>query len=147
MSALTSRWKIVVPVLLVALGAAYMFVLKPKPVEAKKKVDGAVYVLPKEFVVNLKDDRFAKFTVALVLPALPVAAEGEGGAPPPDGFGLLPEEAAVRDLITDEITNDSAKDLISGSGRRALKRRLLAAINKKTDVDARAVLLTDVAVQ
>src|SRR4051795_2933666 len=113
MSALTSRWKIVVPVLLVAVGAAYMFVLKPKPVEAKKKVNGAVYVLPKEFVVNLKDDRFAKFTVALVLPELPVAAEGEGGAVPPEGFGLLEEEPLVRDIITDEITGDSAKDLIS----------------------------------
>ena len=147
MSALTSRWKIVVPVLLVALGGVYMFVLKPKPVEAKKKVDGAVYVLPKEFVVNLKDGHFAKLTVALVLPALPVAAEGEAASAPPDGFGLLPEEAAVRDLVTDELTGDSAKDLISGSGRRAIKRRLLAAIQKKTDVDARAVLLTDVAVQ
>src|SRR3954465_1883719 len=147
MSALTSRWKIVVPVLLVAVGAAYMLVLKPKPVEAKKKLDGAGDALPKEFGVNLKAAPFAKLTVALVLPELPVAAEGEGASAPPDGFGLLPEEAAVRDLVTDELTDDSAKDLITGSGRRALKRRLLAAITKKTDVDARAVLLTDVAVQ
>jgi|SRR4051794_24350236 len=146
MSALKSRWKIVVPVLLAALAGLYMFVLKGTPVEAKKKVDGAVYVLPKEFVVNLDDGRYAKLTVALVLPELPVA-EGEGGAAPPDGFGLLEEEAAVRDIVTNELTGDSAADLISARGRRRLKKHLLEAIHKKTDVEARGVLLTDVAVQ
>src|SRR5690348_11124296 len=100
MSFVKSKIKIILPVLLLVLVGLYMFVLKGTPVEAKKKVDGAVYVLPKEFIVNLKDNRFAKLTVALVLPELPVAAEGEGGATPPEGFGLLEEEAAVRDIVT-----------------------------------------------
>src|SRR5689334_18774017 len=112
MSVLKEKWKIVVPAVLVLLGGLYFFVLKGTPVEAKKKVDGVVYVLPKEFIVNLKDNRFAKLTVALILPEQPVAAEGEGGAEPPEGFGLLEEEAAVRDIVTDELTNDEAKDLI-----------------------------------
>src|SRR4051794_13179045 len=128
MSALKSRWKIVVPVLVVVLAGLYMFVLKGTPSEANKKVDGVVYVLPKEFVVNLKDERYAKFTVALVLPELPAAAEGEAAAAPPEGFGLLAEEPLVRDIITDELTGDSAKDLISASGRRGIKKRLLVAI-------------------
>ena len=146
MSALVSRWKIVVPVLVVVLAGLYMFVLKGAPSEAKKKVDGVVYVLPKEFIVNLKDDHFAKLTLALVLPEMPVA-EGEGGPTAPEGFGLLPEEAAVRDIVTDEVTGETAHDLTSVKGRRALKRRLLAAIKKHTDVEARDVFLTDVAVQ
>ena len=33
--------------------------------EAKPKVDGTVYVLQKEFLVNLHDGRFAKLTAAL----------------------------------------------------------------------------------
>ena len=45
---------IVLPVLLVVLGGAYKFVLaKPKEAEAKPKVDGSVYILEKEFLVNL----------------------------------------------------------------------------------------------
>ena len=57
---------ILVPVLLLVLGGAYKFALaKPAPVH--KKIDGEVYVLPKDFLINLKDGRFAKLNVALVL--------------------------------------------------------------------------------
>ena len=145
MSALKSRWKIVVPALLVLLGGMYMFVLKGSS-EAKGKVDGVVYVLPKEFVVNLKDDHFAKLTVALLLPETPVAAEGEGAAPV-EGFGALEQEAVVRDLITDEVTGETSATLTTARGRKALKKRLLKSIEEHTDVEANGVLLTDVAVQ
>ena len=63
------KLKFVLPlVALLVLGGAYKTVLaKPAP-EPKHKVDGQVYVLPKEFLVNLDDERYAKLTVALVLP-------------------------------------------------------------------------------
>lgn len=147
MSALRAKWKLVVPVLLLLGAALYMTVLKSPAGEAHKKVDGMVYVLPKEFVLNLKDGRFAKLTVGLVLPDGTISAAGEGAAPPPEGFGPLEQEAAVRDIVTNEVTGHRARDLISAAGRKRLKRTLLAAIRNHTDVPARGVLLTDVAVQ
>jgi flagellar basal body-associated protein FliL len=142
MSALKSRWKIIVPVLVALLVGVKMFVLKGT--EAKGKVNGVVYVLPREFVLNLKDDHFAKLTVALVLPEAPV--EGGHGTPP-EGFGILEQEAVVRDLVTDEVTGETAKTLTSTKGRKEIKHRLLKAIEEHTDVEASGVLLTDVAVQ
>lgn len=148
MSALRSKWKLILP-LLAAIGAGlHFFVLKSPPPEAKKKIEGAVYVLPKEFIVNLRDDRFAKLTVALVLDHPPEpAAEGEEAPKPPEGFGILEQEAVVRDLVTDEVTGASADELTTTAGRRKLKKRLLHAIESETDVHPQEVLLTDVAVQ
>ena len=62
------KLKFVIPlVVLMVIGGGYKFVLA-KPAAAKAKVDGAVYVLPKEFLINLADGHFAKLSVALVLP-------------------------------------------------------------------------------
>jgi flagellar basal body-associated protein FliL len=76
---------IIAVVALVALGGAYKFVLAmPKAAEAKPKVQGTVYVLGKEFMVNLADGRFAKLTVALVLDPKDhssAAASGHGRRP------------------------------------------------------------------
>jgi flagellar FliL protein len=140
------KLKIVVPLaLLIVLGGLYKVVLA-KPTNVKHKVDGAVYILPKEFMLNLADNRFAKLNVALVLPEgeAPVKAEG---APPPEGFGLLPQEAVVRDVITDTITDASSKQLVSRKGRHVLKMKVLKSLRQKTDVKVNDVLFTDVAVQ
>jgi flagellar basal body-associated protein FliL len=138
-----SKLKIVVPVVLVLAGGAYKFVLA-KPAAATAKIKGTVYVLPKEFVVNLADNRLAKVDVALVLKEAPAAA---AEATPPDGYGELPEEAAVRDIVTNTITGESAHELISRAGRERTKKQILRAILASTDVKATGVLLTDVAVQ
>ncbi len=143
---------IAVPVLLLLLaGGAYKLVLaKPEEKHAKPKVDGEVYVLPKEFLLNLSDDRFAKLNVALVLAhgALEAKQGGGHGAPaPPEGFVPLPQEAVVRDVITDTITNATAPELIERRGRQELKRHIRESIEKRTDVKVERVLFTDVAVQ
>ena len=50
---------------------------KPAAAGAKPKVDGQVYVLPKEFLINLDGGRFAKLSVGLVLDhTQAVAADG-----------------------------------------------------------------------
>src|SRR5919202_4539724 len=114
--------KKIVPVivLVVVLAGAYKFVLaKPDPASAKPKIEGTVYVLGKEFLVNLADNRFAKLTVALVLDPKDESAapkSAEGGSTAPEGFGPMTEEAAVRDVITDDLTDAEDKDLISGKG-------------------------------
>ena len=147
---MSSKLKIIIPVVaLVLVGVAYKTVLtKPAPVH-KPKVEGMVYVLPKDFLVNLKGGRFARFTVGLVLAhdALPAEAGGEAGAEPPEGFGPLPQEALVRALVTDSVTGRSSAELMSQDGREAIKRRLKRLMLRRTDVPVHDVLLPDVALQ
>jgi flagellar protein FliL len=143
---------IIAIVVLAALGGAYKFVLaKPKAAEAKPKVEGTVYVLGKEFMVNLADGRFAKLTVALVLDPKDHSATAAGGheaaAKPPEGFGSMPQEAVVRDLVTDALTNAHDNELIDRKGRTKLKKEILESIHKHTDVEADEILFTDVTVQ
>ena len=144
-----SKLKFIVPVLLIVLGGAYKFVLaKPAAAEPKPKVDGQVYVLPKEFLINLSGGRFAKLSVGLVLDHTQAIASEEKEAPkPPEGFGTLPQEAVIRDIVTDRLTDDDADSLVSEHGRGKLKKQLLLSIKKKTDVKVEEVLFTDVAVQ
>jgi flagellar FliL protein len=146
---LRGRMKVVLPLLLVLIaGVVYVTMLSGSTTEAKRKVPGDVYVLPKDFVVNLSDGHFARITVALVLAPDGIPAAGpEAGPPPVDGFGALPQEAAVRDIVTDEITGVSSGRLTNADGRLWLKRRLLSAIREHTDVHVLGVLLPDVAVQ
>jgi flagellar basal body-associated protein FliL len=142
---------IVLPVLLVVLGGAYKFVLaKPKEAEAKPKVDGSVYILEKEFLVNLHNGRFAKLTVALVLAhddTSTAAAGGPGATTPPEGYGAMSQEAVIRAIVTDDLTDVTAADVIDREGREHLQEKILKDILKKSDVKAEEVLFPDVTVQ
>jgi flagellar basal body-associated protein FliL len=141
---------IAVPVLLLLVGgyvAKTMFLTSPPP---KEKISGTIYVLPKGFTLNLQGGRYATLTVALELApgqSDGSAAGGESGATPPDGFGTLPEEPAIRDIITNTISNQNASALTSDTGREALKQQILTAIRKGTDDKVAGILFTDVAVQ
>jgi flagellar basal body-associated protein FliL len=142
---------IVLPVLLVVLGGAYKFVLaKPKDAAAKPKVDGSVYILEKEFLVNLHDSRFAKLTVALVLAHDDTSTAPAGGheaASPPEGYGAMSQEAVVRAVVTDDLTDVKASDVIDREGRERLQEKILKDLKKKTDVKVEEVLFPDVTVQ
>lgn len=142
---------IAVVVALVGAGGAYKTVLaKPKEAAPKPKVEGEVYVLPKEFLVNLADGRFAKLQVALVVEPAEGGGGGSahgGGPAPPEGYGSEPQEAIVRDLITDELTDAADYELIRREGREKIKKQILAAIKKHTDVHVEEVLFPDVTVQ
>jgi flagellar FliL protein len=143
--------KLLIPiVLLVVLGAAYKFVLaKPKAAEAKPKVDGSVYVLQKEFLVNLKDGRFAKVTAALVLDATDTStlATSKEAATPPEGYGAMHQEAVVRSIITDDLTNAKDVQLIDGAQRQKMQDKILKDLRRSTDVKVDKVLFPDVTVQ
>lgn len=145
-----SKLKIIVPLALVIAGGAYKFVLAKPPLPPTPKVEGEVYVLPKDFLVNLADGKYAKLGVGLVFKhgytAAPAAGH-EASAGPPDGYGVLPQEALVRDIVTDEVTDATAGELTTRKGRRQIKKHILERIDKETDVEAEDVLLTDVAVQ
>jgi flagellar basal body-associated protein FliL len=143
------RKKVLIPLIVIVLAVAgAKFVLAKPPPAGKAKIDGTVYVLPKEFLLNLSDGRYAKLNVALVLaPGQAAGGGGEGGTPPPDGFGTLPQEAAVRDVVTDVVTGQNGDELISAKGREHVKDLILAGIRAHTDVKVTEVLLPDVAVQ
>ncbi len=107
-------------------------------------------MLPKEFLVNLRDGRYAKLNVALVLDhSQATAASGGhgGGGTPPEGFGTLEQEAVIRDIVTDVVTDANGDELVQSDGRREIKEAILARIRRTTDVRTEDVLLTDVAVQ
>jgi flagellar protein FliL len=136
---------------LVIAGGAYKTVLaKPQEKAPEPKVHGTVYVLPKEFLVNLADGRYAKLQVALVVEAAEAAGGhggGHGAPAPPEGYGSEPQEAIVRDLITDELTNASDHELIQREGREKIKKKILKSIKEHTDVHVEEVLFPDVTVQ
>lgn len=145
------KLKIVVPLALLLAGGGYKFVLAGEPAPAKMKVHGDVYVLGKDFLVNLDDGRFAKLGVALVVEtgtAAPAAGGHGAAAPkPPEGYGTLPQEAIARAVVTDVLTGAEARDLKVASARAKLKRRIKRVLKKTSDVHVEDVLFTDVAVQ
>jgi flagellar basal body-associated protein FliL len=147
------KMKLIIPLalLLVGVGGGYKFALaKPAKPEPKPKVEGTVYVLGKEFLVNLADGRYAKFTAALVLDKhdeSAAAAGGEEAAKPPEGFGAMAQEAVVRSVISDAVSDSSARDVDSASGRLRLRKEILMDLKKETDVKADDIVFTDFVVQ
>jgi flagellar FliL protein len=138
-------------VALVALGGVYKFVLaKPKAAAKKPNVEGTLYVLQKEFLVNLADDRYAKVSAALVLNPKDhsaAAAGGHGAPTPPEGYGAMSQEAIVRAIITDELTGKPADELEDSKKRDKVREHILERIHKQTDVHADDVLFPDLTVQ
>ena len=145
------KLKFILPlVVLVLLGGVYKVVLAKPPKTEKTKVNGQVYVLPKEFLLNLADGHFAKLDVALVLDksqAVAPAAGGEGALKPPDGYGALEQEAVVRAIVTNDLTDAQQSDLTDRRGRERVQKRVLRDLKLHTDLKVNDVLFTDVAVQ
>jgi flagellar FliL protein len=134
---------IIAPVLLLlVLGGVYKTILAPKPVPVKKKIAGAVVPLQKEFLVNLDRGRYAKVSVALVMPHAPAGAHGGGTEP-----AGLPQEAAVRAVVTDLLTGVNAEHLVSRDLRHALLLKIRKEIHHSTDEEVEEVLFTDITVQ
>jgi flagellar FliL protein len=130
---------------LVVAGLAYKMVLAPKS-ESKVKVEGTVYVMPKEFLLNLAEGRYAKVTVALVL-APGQSTGGAEAAAPPEGFGTLEQEALVRQIVTDNLTGVPAAELTSRKQRHRLQTAIRKEVDKTTDVKTKGIVFTDLVVQ
>ena len=143
-----SRKKLIVVgvAVLVVAGLAYKMVLAPKS-ESKVKVEGTVYVMPKEFLLNLASGRYAKVTVALVLAPGQSTGGGAEAAAPPEGFGTLEQEALVRQIVTDNLTGVPAAELTSRKARHHLQTEIRKEVDKTTDVKTRGIVFTDLVVQ
>jgi flagellar basal body-associated protein FliL len=142
--------KLLVPILalVLILGAAFAAysVAKPKH-NSKIKIDGTTYILPKQFTINLRSGQYATLTVALLLPPGQSVGTTSPNDPPPSGFGSLTDEAEIRAIITNDVTDQSENALITESGRQALEAKILADINAQTDTKVSAIYFTDLAVQ
>jgi flagellar basal body-associated protein FliL len=135
---------VIVPLLV--LGVGYKMTAA-KPVN-KDKIKGTIYVLPKDFLLNLADGRYAKLTVALQLaPGQGDGASADAPASSESSVGTLPEEPLVREIVTNLITNQSGEELTSAHGRREIKHEILVEIKQQTDVKVEAVLFPDLTVQ
>ncbi|HEY5194140.1 MAG TPA: flagellar basal body-associated FliL family protein [Solirubrobacteraceae bacterium] len=134
---------LIVPILL--FGGYTM--TKAKPV-IKEKVKGTIYVMPQPFLLNLSDGRYAKVSVALELaPGQSDGATAGAAASSESGPGTLPEEAIVREIVTNAVTGQSGETLISTKGRSAIKHQILHTIQQKTDDKVEEVLFPDFTVQ
>jgi flagellar basal body-associated protein FliL len=120
---------------------------KPKPV-VKEKIKGTLYVMPKDFLLNLSDGRYVKLTVGLQLaPGQSDGASATASSSTESTTGTLPEEALVREIVTNVVTDSNGEALISASGRRTIKNQILQAVLRQTDVKVEAVLFPDLTVQ
>jgi flagellar basal body-associated protein FliL len=143
-----SKKKLLIPlVLLLLLGVGYSM-SKPKPT-VKQKIPGTIYEMPQPFLVNLSEGHYAKLSVALELaPGQSDGASAAGGSSSSgEGAGTLPEEAAVREIVTNTVTGQSGGTLVSSQGRNVIKHRILASIQNQTDVKVDAVLFPELTVQ
>jgi flagellar basal body-associated protein FliL len=146
---MTKKKKIIIIAVVVLLGGGYVakgFVMPPP--KNTDKIKGTLYLLPKEFLVNLADGRYGKIDVALLLaPGQSNGAAAEAASGNSGEVGTLPEEAMIRDLIVNILTNQNSAALTDAGQREKLKHKILAAILSTTDVKVSDVLFTDVAVQ
>jgi flagellar basal body-associated protein FliL len=143
---------IVAVLALVVAGGAYKTVLaKPSAKTKKPNVEGTLYVLQKEFLVNLADARYAKVSAALLLDPKDhstAAAGGHGGgAAPPEGYGAMTQEAIIRAIVTDALTGRDAADLEDARKRDRLRKEIVERIHEETDVHADDILFPDLTVQ
>jgi flagellar FliL protein len=138
---------LILVVVLVGAFAAYSMAA-PRPV-VKDKIQGTIYQFPQSFLLNLNDGHYAKLTLALILaPGQSDGASAAGGSSGgSEGAGTLPEEAVIRDIVTNLMTDESSGELTNESGRRAVKRQILAAIRQQTDIKVQQVLFPDLTVQ
>ena len=98
--------------------------------------------------MNLSEGHYAKLSVALELaPGQSDGASAEGASSSGEGAGTLPEEAVVREIVTNTVTGQSGGTLVSSQGRSSIKHRILASIQGKTDVKVEAVLFPELTVQ
>jgi flagellar basal body-associated protein FliL len=129
----------------IAAFAAYSMA-KPKP-KVTTKINGTIYILQKQFTLNLKGGQYATLTVALLLPPTQSVGVTSPSDPPPTGFGSLTDEAVIRAIITNDVTDQPANALLTQPGRKKIEATILSNIRSQTDTKVTNIYFTDLAVQ
>ncbi|HEY4348129.1 MAG TPA: flagellar basal body-associated FliL family protein [Gaiellaceae bacterium] len=129
-----------VPILLGVLFGAYTMFLAPKPAAAKVKIAGTLLPLATPFIINLAQSHYGKLSVSLLL----------AKAPPASTTGMpvvLPEDSAIRAIVTNDMTGLQPSELINRKSRTKLLAEILKTIKKTTDEPVTALYVTDLAIQ
>lgn len=139
-----------VVVLLVGAFAAKTILLKPVPPDEKAlaKEKGPIYTLADPFVVNLADGgdaphfakvgvamRFSKLSEPLILPA-----KGTEKA-------HTESDPELRDIVISTLQKHSSSSLSGPGGRNEVKKQIVEAVNKETELKILDVYYTEFAVQ
>ena len=119
---------VIVAVLVVVLGAAYWFVLKPKPGGPPKP--GAVVMID-PIQVNLAGGHYLKIGVALQL------VKGAG----------TPDTAKALDAVISEFSGREMETITQPVQRDKLKKELTATLSTRYDHDVMGVYFTDFVTQ
>ena len=142
---------IIAVLLLVAIGGAYKVTRKPAKPAPKPHVNSLVYMLPKDFTIYLAGGRYVKLGLGLEVskkdPESLTPKTGESAATTPKGYGVMPEEALVREVVTEDLTGLDDQQFLDSSSRNALKAKLTKDISDSADVHLDGVLFSDVAIQ
>jgi flagellar basal body-associated protein FliL len=139
----TKKLLIILPVLVIALaGGAYEMVLKPKPKVVVPKVNGTLVALSDPFTLNLAGGHYARVSVSLLVTTAPAPTSTSTGT-----SIVLPENDAVRAIITNDLTGIDVNRLIDRGSREAVETEILTDLKKSTDEPVTEVLFTDLAVQ
>ncbi len=139
------------PALIVLAVVAKMFLLPAAPPPDEKalaKEPGPIYTMTEPFVVNLSDGQdtphFAKVGIALRLSMLSASLVPAGHTPEPVPLEQDPE---LRDIVIKTLQKYSSAELSGPKGRAEVKKHIVEAVNKETDVSIIDVYYTEFAVQ
>jgi hypothetical protein len=134
---------IILPLLLLPLGYfGYSHFMAAKPKKEVMKIKGELVSVGEPFTLNLAHGRFARLSVSLLVTKAPKADPAA-----PAGTPALPQNDAVRAIVTDVLTGVDSASLISAGPRHGLQVKILADLKKSTDVPVTELLFTDLAVQ
>jgi flagellar basal body-associated protein FliL len=134
---------VVVLVVLVALAGAYETVLKAAPVKVTPKIAGTLVPLTDPFTINLAGGHYGRVSVSLLVTKAPAATLDSTGA----NVVILPENDAIRAIITNDLTGIKSDHLVNRAPRQELLDEILRDLKKSTDEPVTKVLFTDIAVQ
>jgi len=134
---------IALPLLVIlAAGGAYETVLKPKPKVVVPKVNGTLVSLGEAFTLNLAGGHYGRLSVSVLVTKAPAPTATSTGT-----TLILPENDAVRAIVTNDLTGLDASRLIDRPSREALAAEILRDLKKSTDEPVTKVLFTDLAVE
>ena len=131
-------------VVLLGLAGAYETVLKAAPPKAKPaKITGTLVALSNPFTINLAGGHYGRVNVSLLMTTAPAPTLDSSGA----NVIVLPENDAVRAIITNDLTGLDPNTLIDRGPRQRVLTQILHDLKKSTDEPVTQVMFTDLAVQ
>jgi flagellar basal body-associated protein FliL len=112
----------------------------------KQRIDGPIVPLGDDFVVNLGGlAHFAKFDVSLKVDKATKVMPAAAGAT--DATATLDDQAQIRDIVIEDTSAYSAKQLATLGGKAKLKHQIMSDVSNKTNTVALDVYFTGFAIQ